>query len=313
MGNKNPLVTIGIPTLNRSDMLVRAVKSALDQSHKNLEVVVCDNASEPSAQRVLEPFLGDPRLRYCYFEERLGLDQNWNRCLHLAKGDFWLCLSDDDWIEPNAISEMVAASEPDVGIVLCSYFVHTDKGVFIKNMPADGVISGRNFIADRLAGRSGYPTSEMFRLDLVLKCGGYHNIGYAMDLMLELDVGALAKVAYVDMPLAHHNNHTEMASLAQPIKTMTTLVKLAKLAPERYEEDIFSEIREYCIRGLYGRTIDGALNRNREQTQTGCDGLKALAAPCRVQLNASLLNIPIVQWSLHSLRRAKRRIIGRFV
>ena len=41
-----PLVTIGIPTRNRASLLVRALRSALAQDWRRLEVVVSDNASD---------------------------------------------------------------------------------------------------------------------------------------------------------------------------------------------------------------------------------------------------------------------------
>lgn len=307
-----PKVSIGIPSYNRPDMLRRALNSALSQDYENLEVVVCDDASpDPATLDVLREFKKNARFRCQYCELNLGLVGNWQRCLAMAGGDLWLSLPNDDWLEPNAISRMVREfDDPQVGLVLCARYAHMERGDEVVPLPGSGVISGRDFITHRLQGKCGFPPTELYRLDLVRDCGGYHDIGYAMDLMLELDIGARSKIAYVNEPLTHHGCHAATASVAHPIQTMTTLVTLAKLAPGRYCEEVASEIRASCVRGLYGRTIEGAFNRNREQTQTGCDGLKALDAPRGIQVKAAVFNMPFVQQSLCLLRWLKRRIFG---
>jgi glycosyltransferase involved in cell wall biosynthesis len=310
-----PKVSIGIPSYNRPDMLRRAVQSALDQDYENLEVVVCDDASpDPVTLDVLREFEENERFCCQYCDVNLGLVGNWQRCLAMATGDLWLSLPNDDWLEPNAISRMVREfDDPKVGLVLCARYAHSERGDEVVPLPGSGVVSGREFITHRLHGKCGFPPTELYRLDLVRECGGYHDIGYAMDLMLELDIGARSKIAYVNEPLTHHGCHAATASVAHPIQTMTTLVILAELAPERYSEEVASEIYASCVRGLYGRTIDGALNRNREQTQTGCDGLKALAAPRGIQVKAAVFNNWIVRHFLYWLRQMKRRIFGRRV
>lgn len=307
----NPMVTIGIPSYNRPDMLRRAIESALIQNYENLEVVVGDDASpDPETRKVIQSFEKVGRFRFCYFEQNVGLVKHWRRCFELARGDLWLCLSNDDWLEPDAVSKMVLGFGEGVGLVECSYFVHSPKGVHVKRMPCNGKVSGRQFIDDRLSGKSGYPTSEMFRVDLVHELGGYQEIGYAMDLMLEIDVGVAADVVYIDVPLAHHNNHHGTSSVSHPVSSMTTLIAFAELAASRYNAVIASKIKMYCIRGLYGRTIEGAVNANREQTRVGCFGLKKLGAEWRIRLAAAVLNIGAVHETLHSLRGIKRHMAG---
>jgi glycosyltransferase involved in cell wall biosynthesis len=99
------LVTIAIPTYNRSDLLVRAVKSALAQDHASVEVLVSDNAStDDTPQRMAE--IQDPRLRYVRQTRNLGMVGNFNYCLEAAKGDLFLMLSDDDLMEPEAVRHL---------------------------------------------------------------------------------------------------------------------------------------------------------------------------------------------------------------
>jgi glycosyltransferase involved in cell wall biosynthesis len=118
-----PKVTVAIPTLNRVGYLRLALESALAQTYPNIEVVVSNNAST-DATAIYLASCTDPRLKVVHQTSRLPMTNNWNACLTAATGEYFLLLSDDDLLEPNAIRELVAGyanpngvAEP--GIVYC--------------------------------------------------------------------------------------------------------------------------------------------------------------------------------------------------
>ncbi len=117
------LVTIGIPTRNRSSYLVKAVQSALAQTHKQIEIIVSDNAStDDTALRMQE--IGDPRLVFIRQPENLGMVGNFNACLKAASGALFLMLSDDDLLDPEAIEQLSrpflqSGEDDDVGLTWC--------------------------------------------------------------------------------------------------------------------------------------------------------------------------------------------------
>lgn len=118
------VVSIGIPTYNRSGYLIRAIKSVLSQTYRDIEVVVSDNASpDDTAQRVRG--LADPRIVFLQQTQNLGMTGNFNACLQAATGDLFLMLSDDDVLEPTCIERL---SEPfrsgdsdseEIGVAWC--------------------------------------------------------------------------------------------------------------------------------------------------------------------------------------------------
>ena len=54
-----PLVTVGIPVFNGEASILKALNSILDQSYKNLEIIVSDNCSTDSTWSILEDFARD--------------------------------------------------------------------------------------------------------------------------------------------------------------------------------------------------------------------------------------------------------------
>jgi glycosyltransferase involved in cell wall biosynthesis len=104
-----PLVSIGIPTYNREAKLTRAVESALAQTHRNLELVISDNASDDETEAVCRAFCErDPRVRYLRSPFNRGPSANFNTLFGEMRGDYLMLLSDDDWLEESYVATCLA-------------------------------------------------------------------------------------------------------------------------------------------------------------------------------------------------------------
>jgi glycosyltransferase involved in cell wall biosynthesis len=99
-------VTIIIPTINRSKFAVRAVRGALGQTYRDIELIVSDDAStDDTIDRLRE--IQDPRLLLFEQKTRLGIIGNPDFCLTKASGEFCLMMGDDDLLLPTAIARLV--------------------------------------------------------------------------------------------------------------------------------------------------------------------------------------------------------------
>ena len=71
--NKYPLVSVLIPTYNRKELLKRAINSVLNQTYKNIEIYVTDNASTDGTFEVMQELLkNDKRIIYNKREKNTG-------------------------------------------------------------------------------------------------------------------------------------------------------------------------------------------------------------------------------------------------
>ena len=105
-----PLVTIAIPTFNRAAHLLEAIESARAQTYDQIEVLISDNASSDTTCSVIQSAIdADARVRGLVQTRNLGMVGNWNACLEAARGEYFLLLSDDDLLEPDAIELLVEA------------------------------------------------------------------------------------------------------------------------------------------------------------------------------------------------------------
>ena len=114
----DPLVTVVIPTQNRAAMLACAIHSVQQQTYKNLEIIVVDDASGDDTREIVER-LGDSRIRYIRHGTSRGASAARNTGIRTANGQFIAFLDYDDAWEPEKTEEQVTFLR-DYDVVLCA-------------------------------------------------------------------------------------------------------------------------------------------------------------------------------------------------
>ncbi len=102
MQNKAPLVTIIIPTYNRAKYITRAIESCLNQTYKNIEILIIDDCSTDNTQEVVEN-INDSRLKYYKNKINSWSCVSRNNWIKLSKGEYINFLDDDDELLPEKI------------------------------------------------------------------------------------------------------------------------------------------------------------------------------------------------------------------
>ena len=125
-----PLVSVVIPTHNRPEYLREAIQSALGQSHRNLEVLVLDDAGPAHNGEVAASFR-DERIRYIRHESNQGIFANNLAGFRLARGKYVADLNDDDRWEREFVETLVASLEaaPETVVAFCDHFIMDGDGV----------------------------------------------------------------------------------------------------------------------------------------------------------------------------------------
>lgn len=113
----NPAVSVIIPTYNHAHFLPEALKSVLDQSYTDFEVIIVDDGSTDNTKDVIQPFFNDSRVRYIY-QENSGLPATRNRGIKEAKGTFVALLDSDDIWLPSKLEKQVSLFDADSEVVL---------------------------------------------------------------------------------------------------------------------------------------------------------------------------------------------------
>jgi len=113
-----PLVTVLLPVYNAEKYLAEAVKSVLDQTFSDFELLVIDDGSTDRSAEILEGF-HDSRIRYLKNETNVKLIRTLNRGLKEARGEFIARMDSDDICFPQRLERQLQffVREPDTAVV----------------------------------------------------------------------------------------------------------------------------------------------------------------------------------------------------
>lgn len=150
MHNQDPKVSVVIPTYNRAHLISRAIKSVLDQTYKDLEIIVVDDGSTDNTEKIINSFQ-DERIIYIQHDKNKGASAARNTGIKASKGEYIAFQdSDDEWF-PNKLEQQMKAFDnapPKVGVVYSGFYrIEADKKIYI---PGDNVAQKEGNIHNEL-------------------------------------------------------------------------------------------------------------------------------------------------------------------
>lgn len=243
------MITVAIPAYNAEQFLEAAVQSALNQTWKNLEVIVVDDGSTDSTFDIAKRMAAlDDRVRVIQAENG-GVGEARNRALHEARGEYFAPLDADDLWEPEKLSKQVSAMEAggqETGMAYCLSNAVDVQGNFLNRCPwwrVEGDVGEallyRNFI--------GCASVPLFRTALLKAQGGYltrkeqGGVQGCEDWDAALRVAAVSKTAlvadflvgYRQIPASMSTNYAGMA------RSYEIFLKRAREILPSTSEDVF--------------------------------------------------------------------------
>ncbi len=106
----NPIVTVICSCFNHENFVVESLQSVLNQTYKNIQLIVVDDCSTDKSVAIIETFIKDyPEIILIKNKINLGLTKSVNNSVLQAKGDFFIDLSADDELVANCIENQTKA------------------------------------------------------------------------------------------------------------------------------------------------------------------------------------------------------------
>ncbi|RPJ76371.1 MAG: glycosyltransferase family 2 protein [Alphaproteobacteria bacterium] len=209
----SPLISVIIPTYNRSRVLLRAIDSVLAQSFKNFELIVVDDGSTDETSELLAPLIKLNQIKYLK-QENAGVSAARNIGARNASGEYITFLdSDDEWL-PSKLQEQVRFFESNPSFRI----VYGDE-VWIRN--------GRRVNQKAIHKKSGgwifsecvqqcliAPSSVMIEKKLFFEMGGFdEKFVVCEDYDLWLKISATFEIGFIANPIIiKHGGHVDQLS-----------------------------------------------------------------------------------------------------
>jgi len=147
-----PVVSIGMPVYNGEKYIREALESLLNQTFRNFELTISDNASTDETEKICKEYASrDKRIRYIRQLDNLGPVANFLLVFSEARGTYFMWAAHDDRWGDTFIERLVAVLESDkgCGLAFSNYIVRNlDTGEEVRHKVAasDSRSAIRNYI-----------------------------------------------------------------------------------------------------------------------------------------------------------------------
>ncbi len=194
---KNPLVTAVLVCWNHEPFVQASIMSALDQTYKNIELIVFDNDSSDNSASIIEELANQYNFIFIK-QQNIGLIKTLNKALQMAKGEYFTMLSTDDIWLTDKTERQVRYLELNKNVDMLSGDVSCidDQGqkVNYSHSRTSGPVTFKELMQNNITVCG--PT-VMARTSVLLSVGGYDESVKIEDLSMAL------KLAYAGKEILH--------------------------------------------------------------------------------------------------------------
>lgn len=177
------LFTIAIPAY-KDKFLYEAIESVLSQTYPDFELLILNDASPEDVALIARQFTDD-RIVYIENSVNVGAEHvvsNWNKCLELARGDYFICMGDDDKLAPNFLRDLKSEIEcyPQKNVFYSHTAIIDEKSLIIKGLPVRSKTqSVYEMICDRWNGGSMFVGNYCYNTSSLRSVGGFISLPFA--------------------------------------------------------------------------------------------------------------------------------------
>ena len=148
----HPVLSICIPTYQRSEKLAVLLSSIICQDDPRVEIVVSDNGSADGTAETVQQFTFLRPLKWHQWNENVGFDRNLQKVVSMASGEYCWLVGSDDALTPGAVShilDLIGIYKPSgilASAIICDAElvpipeIPATKPVLIEKIPSDKII-----------------------------------------------------------------------------------------------------------------------------------------------------------------------------
>lgn len=224
-----PLITVAVPIYNSEHFLVQCLESIVNQTYKNLDILLVNDGSTDGSVEICETYQKrDPRIRL-FSKQNGGIGTSRNTILQLIQGDYVVFVDNDDWIDEKHVSTLyhhLAKNQSDIAV-----------GNFVPFHNEENTFHFHGNFSDSF--EKNYSPEEWFEVQYDAKCGLsqcftvpwgklyksslFDGIAYPEDKKVEDDYTTyliylkVQKITYIHKPLYIHRKTKSSITQSVPL------------------------------------------------------------------------------------------------
>lgn len=221
------MISVVIPCYNSGKFVSRAIRSVLDQTWRDWELILVNNASTDNTQAVLEAIkLSHPDKIKVLFEAKRGAPAARNCGLRVAKGEWVQFLDADDELLPEKLEgqyKVAQSKDPVVVVSPCR----------IREVKQDQIVENTRPVCQKdvwqalIASQLGITSANLWRRQDLLEVGGWDEdlvASQEYDLLFRLlKMGARVELDLRNMTVVHMGQNESVSRSSDPYKALRIL------------------------------------------------------------------------------------------
>ena len=238
-----PKVSIVLPAYNGAKYIRESINSCLNQTYKNIELIIVDDDSTDGTQEIIKSYF-DKRIKYIRNETNLGLANSLNRGFSYAKGDYLTWTSYDNLYLRNAIEMMAEELEKykNVDFIYANFYRIDEKGNIIAKTKVKSI---KELDTDNCVGGC-----FLYKKKIYEELGGYDSSFYlAEDYEYWLRVRKKFRMKRLNKYLYYHRSHQECLRKKYPEEVEKAVKKVRDKYISAVSKKYYFIAEEYFLQG----------------------------------------------------------------
>lgn len=260
----NYRVSVIVPVYNVEKHLKTCLDSVINQTYKNLEIILIDDGSTDNSSEICDEYARNDERIVVIHKENKGVSSARNKGIEIATGDFIGFVDSDDYIEPDMYEKLVSMiTSDDIDIATSGYYKDfSDRKVPMKNEGEVPIypVCVKDFlkyvyIRDKYQNVAGYIVTKLFRASVIKENDILFDENMVMteDILFFSQILMLSKkIVYTEKHLYHYFQRETSAyhNFKLRIDSMGSVVAYERMVKLFSENNVDENIIDYVKRFL---------------------------------------------------------------
>lgn len=217
-------ISVIVPVYNTSKFLKKCLDSILDQSLKEIEIIIVNDGSTDNSLEIIKTYYEKDKRIKVINQKNMGLSGARNSGIKLAKGEYILHIDSDDWIEKDYLKDMYElAKKEGADIVISDFYMdYMERKIeYIIDQEKNSILDKEECL-NRISYLNSYPAvwNKLFKRELYIK----NKIEHPLNISLGEDLGTTPKLIYFSNKIVKLNK-----AYVHYIQNATSITKTKRL------------------------------------------------------------------------------------